>query len=287
MQCMICKQEVGQNEIMCPYCGALPWKIPESFLNSEQHLSWLEEVYKPQLLRWEKSKQLNDSLVELQGSISSIKEEIQLLQDVQAQSSNNANQNQPLVSISPEYSVDDKGVLRSVHLDRLTLQFANGITAIGDATSIVDRYHDIRIGGHYFTELVSTIIIPDSVLNIGPNAFRGFSKLRTVVIPDSVETIGDNAFENCVSLESIVIPNGIKRIGVKAFYECRALNSVKISSSVESIGIDAFGFDFETYYDDDYPPRRNAILPLKLQYIEYGIGTVFPKECWDIEWVAD
>ena len=71
MKCMICKREVDADEKMCPICGAMPWKLPVSFLNSEQHFTWLEEVYKPQLLRWEKSKQLNADLLLRQLNIDS------------------------------------------------------------------------------------------------------------------------------------------------------------------------------------------------------------------------
>lgn len=50
---MICKSNVQDNMEMCPNCGAMPWRIPDVFLNAEQHHSWLENIYKPQLERWE------------------------------------------------------------------------------------------------------------------------------------------------------------------------------------------------------------------------------------------
>lgn len=293
MKCMICKQEVDSDEKMCPICGAMPWKLPESFLNSEQHFTWLEEVYKPQLLRWEKSKQLNADLIELQGSINSIREELQLLRDAQAQSNNITNQSQPLIKLSPDYSIDENGVLRSIHLDRLTLQIPNGITSIVSENdeNIIDSYWWIDYNkGIQLSELITSIVIPDGVLSIGKNAFKSLKNLRTIIIPDSVETIDDSAFERCEFLSSIVLPEGIKRIGERAFFGCYSLDSVRLPADIEYLGAEAFGFDKEAY---EYKSSRYrykkqiATLPLKLQYINGTIYSVFSEFAWRIEWVAD
>ena len=55
-------------------------------------------------------------------------------------------------------------------------------------------------------ELVTTLIIPNSVTSIGPSSFRNCSDLTCVTIPDSVTSIGLSAFYGCSSLESITIP---------------------------------------------------------------------------------
>ena len=60
MFCMICKQEVSETEIICPHCGAMPWQMPENFLNADQHHSWLENVYNPQLKRWESLQRIQE-----------------------------------------------------------------------------------------------------------------------------------------------------------------------------------------------------------------------------------
>lgn len=55
-------------------------------------------------------------------------------------------------------------------------------------------------------------IIPDSVTEIGNDAFKGCTNLRSIVIPDSVTVIGYGAFIGCTSLQSIEIPNSVKEI---------------------------------------------------------------------------
>lgn len=52
MLCMICKSEVNDSVSTCPNCGANPWRIPETFLNADQHQTWLNEVYNAQYQRW-------------------------------------------------------------------------------------------------------------------------------------------------------------------------------------------------------------------------------------------
>lgn len=70
--------------------------------------------------------------------------------------------------------------------------------------------------------------------------FIGCRSLTSLVIPDSVTNIGDYAFWNCRSLTDIVIPDGVTSIGKCAFEGCSALSSVVIPDSVSCIGFGAF-----------------------------------------------
>ncbi len=76
-------------------------------------------------------------------------------------------------------------------------------------------------------ELVTELIIPDSVTSIGDYAFYGCSSLTNVTIPDGVTTIGDCAFCHCSSLTSVTIPYSVKTIGSYAFWYCASLTSIK------------------------------------------------------------
>ena len=53
MLCMICKSIVKENLESCPICEANSWRMPEQFLNEDQHRIWLATVYAPQVKKWE------------------------------------------------------------------------------------------------------------------------------------------------------------------------------------------------------------------------------------------
>ncbi len=82
---------------------------------------------------------------------------------------------------------------------------------------------------------VTSVVIPDSVTNIGDYAFCQCSSLLNINIPDGVTNIGDYAFGYCSSLESITIPESVKMIGSFAFGKCSSLKSVSIPDSVERV----------------------------------------------------
>ena len=76
--------------------------------------------------------------------------------------------------------------------------------------------------------------------NIGTSILAGNSVITKVILPNSIVTIGNNAFQYCTSLSSINIPSSVTSIGFYAFQRCTSLSSINIPSSVTSIGAYAF-----------------------------------------------
>ncbi len=89
-------------------------------------------------------------------------------------------------------------------------------------------------------ELVTNLVIPDTVTKIKDYAFYDCDSLTSITIPNSVTSIGGYAFYGCSSLTSITIPDSVTSIGDDAFYNCDSLTSVTIGDSVTSIGSYAF-----------------------------------------------
>ena len=79
------------------------------------------------------------------------------------------------------------------------------------------------------------VVIPDGVIRIGEMVFRR-SKLTSVIIGNSVKNIGMSAFEGCSGITSLSIGNSVDSIGSWAFGGCIGLTSVTIPKSVMWIG---------------------------------------------------
>ncbi len=92
--------------------------------------------------------------------------------------------------------------------------------------------HDLYLDG----ELVTDLVVPENVTNIGWGAFNGCSSLTSVAIPDSVTSIGQYAFQDCINLTCINIPDSVTSIGDCAFWSCSNLDCLIIGKSVTSIG---------------------------------------------------
>ncbi len=108
-----------------------------------------------------------------------------------------------------------------------------------DGKTITEIGENVFGWGSYSRTNVN-VIIPDSVTNIGDDAFCWCLGLSNVTISNSVTNIGESAFENCSGLTSITIPNSVTNIGNYAFSGCRSLTSVTIGNGVTSIGKNVF-----------------------------------------------
>jgi len=109
------------------------------------------------------------------------------------------------------------------------IQNANGITITsykGTRKSVVipETLHGQRvtaIGEKAFQgKGIVSVVIPNSVVTIGDNAFGGYGGIRNiikeVVIPDSVTSIGSDAFWSC-GLTKVTIGRGVRFIDDDAF----------------------------------------------------------------------
>lgn len=77
------------------------------------------------------------------------------------------------------------------------------------------------------------IILNDgSVIAIGGSAFA-YEAITSVVIPDSVIEIGIEAFKECNVLTKVTIGNGVTSIGDKAFYNCSSLQGITFEGTMD------------------------------------------------------
>ena len=119
----------------------------------------------------------------------------------------------------PVFFLDDQGVLYT-----------------RDQTSLV--FAPRSLAGNY--EILS------GVTKIAYGTFQNCTALTGIVIPDSVVSIGPDAFLNCSGLTDVEIPEGVQSIDYRAFYWCSSLSHVSFPSSVTTMSSMFIGCDLLT-----------------------------------------
>lgn len=118
----------------------------------------------------------------------------------------------------------------------------------------------------YNTKFEGDLIIPNTITDIGPSAFRKCTELSgKLYIPENIQTISskafmntgftsveilseyiteipDEAFSGCEELSEVIMPDQIESIGSSAFLECYMLESIELPEELTTIGNNAFEF---------------------------------------------
>ena len=105
---------------------------------------------------------------------------------------------------------------------------------IPDTVTTIDRYA--------FDECANLdyLIIPDTVKNIGDNAFRG-SMMDRIVLGNGIKMIPTYCFDSS-NVNSIVIPDSVEEIEYGAFYDAGYLETLLIGSGVKVIAEDVLSY---------------------------------------------
>ena len=82
---------------------------------------------------------------------------------------------------------------------------------------------------------LKTVVIPDSIIEIGYGAFSGCYNLETIKIPDNLQTIEGDALADTTRLSEIIIPGSVKKIG-ECVFQNSGLQNVTIENGVTILG---------------------------------------------------
>ena len=79
----------------------------------------------------------------------------------------------------------------------------------------------IEIGSSVFAyKKVTSVVTNNNLLRIKNSAFQGNTDLKTLIIADTVNEIGQQAFLACSNLESVTIGTGLEKLGEGVFGGC-------------------------------------------------------------------
>ena len=118
-----------------------------------------------------------------------------------------------------------------------------GVTKIENGAFYVRKYEapinkdDPRTKNGVYVE---KIVLPNSLLAIGEDAFRLCDTLREINIPENVKRIERGAFCWCHNLEKVQLPSGLRKISESMFHSCYSLKEINLPESLEEIGAWAF-----------------------------------------------
>lgn len=99
---------------------------------------------------------------------------------------------------------------------------------------------EIQVEAFKGCESLESVVIPDSIINIGIFAFRDCKNLKYAFLPKDVTKISAGMFKNCRSLKSIVIPDSVTDIESGAFNGCTSLEISSFPENVTKIEVFAF-----------------------------------------------
>ena len=160
-----------------------------------------------------------------------------IMRDVSTVNSDTAN----YYSARLEYSTKDS-------LEKVS--FEEGITRIGNDA----YYNPYNSSNTYPCTKLETVILPESLTEIGSNAFRKCTSLNDITLPEGLEELGAGCFWGCTSLcksaspdetmtlEDIGMPASLETIPANCFNGCTGIEgTLTIPEQITEMGGYAFG----------------------------------------------
>ena len=131
-----------------------------------------------------------------------------------------------------------------------------------EVTESPDKYS----GDIVIPEMISYRGKQFKVTTIGEDAFRLCDNLSSVVIPNSVVQIERGAFCDCENLKNVRFSSNLTRIKKEAFNGCKNLVEVNLPEKLSSIDVSAFAY---------CESLKSLVIPLNV--LSIGVGAF--KEC--------
>lgn len=89
-------------------------------------------------------------------------------------------------------------------------------------------------------EELESVIIPNSITDIGGGCFERCINLKYIHLSDNLTKLSEETFVSCESLQSIDIPQSVTSIGDQCFVGCFQLTNINIPKSLKQLGVGCF-----------------------------------------------
>lgn len=119
--------------------------------------------------------------------------------------------------------------------------------------------------------LITDLVIPDTIETIPSNRFYGATDIKTVTFPKRLKTIENAAFYGCTALTHIEIPDSVYQIGQSAFYGCSNVDLAVIKGPMRYYYSDTSYSDGCIYNNAFYGIKKVMLASEEPFYIRYDI----------------
>lgn len=118
-----------------------------------------------------------------------------------------------------------------------------GVVTIPEKVTYDSVVYDVRgiyIAAFYNCSDIDSIILPNSIDDIGKYAFSGCTNLTEICFPEGLKWIGHHAFSGCTKLKSAELPISLSNLEEGAFKGCLNLQKVIIPKGITYMSGDVF-----------------------------------------------
>lgn len=154
-------------------------------------------------------------------------------------------------------SIAPKAFDKSMWLETWLAGTGDDFLIVGDGILLAYRGND------------SHVVLPDNVKHIAPEVFAGNTGLVSVTLPDSLIEIGEDAFLDCRNLVTVEGGRNVRVIRDRAFKGC-PLASAHVPGKVEYLGLESFDFS-------------DTSVGTSLKVVVFENSTALPKPCYETD----
>lgn len=165
-----------------------------------------------------------------------------------------------VVAIAPRaFAKDEQGSITDIVLPKYLVEIGEEAFKGSDVTSILMPNTVKNLGTHAFEDCkkLKEVTLSSSLTLIPMAAFRGCDALQELQVPASVTKIADLAFE-ASGLKEMELPMGVETVGAGAFYNCQQLEKLAFPNSLKKLGVCCFLYcnKLKSLTLPDQKPRR-------------------------------